>query len=236
MKRHTMTKLVSWKNKVNKMPLIVEGARQVGKTWLIQEFGKTQYDNTVYINFDINIKSREIFQKDIDPHTIINKLELLSASKIDPHNNLIIFDEIQECTRALGCLKYFCEQAPEYNIIAAGSILGVATHANSSFPVGKVETLSLYPLNFSEFLEAIGETRYQQALTNKDYNIFTVIEDDLISKLKLYYFIGGMPKAVLSYIQQRNMQEVRSIQENIIANYEKDFSKHINRLLFQKLQ
>lgn len=235
MKRHAMTKLVSWKNKVNKMPLIIEGARQVGKTWLIQEFGKTQYNNTVYINFDINIKAREIFQKDIDPHNIISKLELLSASKIDPHNNLIIFDEIQECARALGCLKYFCEQSPEYNIIAAGSMLGVATHVNSSFPVGKVETLSLYPLNFSEFLEAIGETRYKQALTNKDYNIFTVIEDDLISKLKLYYFIGGMPKAVLSYIQQQNMQEVRSIQENIIASYEKDFSKHINSASIPKV-
>jgi predicted AAA+ superfamily ATPase len=228
MKRHAMSKLLSWKNKANKMPLIVEGTRQVGKTWLIQEFGKMQYKNTIYINFDINIKAREIFQRNIAPRNIINELELLSASKIDPPSSLIIFDEIQECNRALVSLKYFSEQAQEYNIIAAGSLLGVALHGNNSFPVGKVETLRLYPLNFVEFLEAIGEMRYNQVLKNQDYNLFNVIEDELISKLKLYYFIGGMPKAVLSYTQQHSMEEVRAIQENIIANYEKDFSKHIN--------
>ncbi|MDR0917660.1 MAG: AAA family ATPase, partial [Oscillospiraceae bacterium] len=125
MKRQAMAKLISWKNKTDKMPLIIEGARQIGKTWLMQEFGKNYYENTVYINFDINIKVREIFQKNINPYSIINELELLTASKIDPNNTLIIFDEIQECTRALLSLKYFYELAPKYNVISAGSFLGV---------------------------------------------------------------------------------------------------------------
>jgi predicted AAA+ superfamily ATPase len=189
---------------------------------------KDTIPNTIYINFDINIKARELFQNNIIPKYIINELELMTNSKINPKDTLIIFDEIQECNRALNALKYFCEQVPNYNIISAGNLLGIAIHGSSSFPVGKVESLHLYPLTFSEFLDAIGELRYKIGLKKEDYRAFNIIEDDLIAKLKLYYFIGGMPKAVLSYVEKHDLNEVRTIQENIIGNYEKDFSKHIN--------
>ncbi|MDR3274936.1 MAG: ATP-binding protein [Endomicrobium sp.] len=227
MQRNAMNNLTLWKSKTDKMPLIIEGARQVGKTWLMQEFGRTQYQNTVYLNFEINIKARELFRNNIDPKYIISELELMTGSKINPEKTLIIFDEIQECNRALVSLKYFCEQAPNYDIISAGSLLGIAMHSSNSFPVGKVETLHLYPLTFSEFLDAIGESRYKIGLEKGDYSAFNIIENELITKLKLYYFIGGMPKAVLSYVQKHDLNEVRTIQENIIGNYEKDFSKHI---------
>ncbi|MDR0822282.1 MAG: ATP-binding protein [Endomicrobium sp.] len=228
MERNAMQGLVNWKNKIDKMPLLIEGARQVGKTWLMQEFGKIQYKNTVYVNFDVNIKARGIFENNIEPQNIINRLEFMFDCKINPCETLLIFDEIQECNRALVCLKYFCEQAPQYNIVSAGSLLGVAIRKGNSFPVGKVETLNLYPLTFAEFLQALGETRYQTGLQADDISVFNLIEDDLIARLKLYYFIGGMPKAILSYIQNQNLKAVREIQEDILGNYEKDFSKHIN--------
>ncbi|GHU61984.1 ATPase [Spirochaetia bacterium] len=235
MKRNAIEALIRWKNKQGRMPLIIEGARQTGKTWLMKEFGRTVYRQTLYINFDMNDRVKELFQRDINPKHIIGELELIAGYTIDPADTLIIFDEIQECNRALVSLKYFCEESPEYHIIAAGSMLGVAIHKDNSFPVGKVETLHLYPLSFAEFLDAVGETRYQMALEQGDFHRFYVLEDDLIRLLKRYYFVGGMPAAVLAYSEGQDLKEVRRIQTDIIGNYEKDFSKHINAPNIPKL-
>ncbi len=228
MKRKIMQDLMVWKNNPNRMPLVIEGARQVGKTWLMKEFGATQYKNTVYFNFDDNKKLHKLFDQDLDTNRLISELELVSGNKITPHETLIIFDEIQECNRALISLKYFCENAPEYHIVSAGSLLGVAIHGDNSFPVGKINTLQLYPMTFAEFLDAVGETRYQKIIENKAYNSAYAIADDLISHLKYYYFVGGMPKAVQTFVTQKNLEEVRKIQKNILADYERDFSKHID--------
>lgn len=223
-----MRDLLGWKDSPNRMPLIIEGARQVGKTWLMKEFGATYYKNTVYFNFDDNRKLHKLFDQDLDINRLISELELMSGKQIISHETLMIFDEIQECNRALVSLKYFCENAPEYHIISAGSLLGVAIHGENSFPVGKVNTIQLYPMTFAEFLDAVGETRYQKIIENKAYNSAYAIADDLVNQLKYYYFIGGMPKAVQTFVTQRNLEEVRKIQKNILADYERDFSKHID--------
>jgi predicted AAA+ superfamily ATPase len=207
MYRKALQELIYWKNKPNRMPLLIEGARQVGKTWLMKEFGLRFFKKTIYINFDLNPKIKELFQDDINPRRIIAGLEFMEGKKIESPDTLIIFNEIQECNQALVSLKYFCEDAPEYTIISAGSLLGVAIHKGNSFPVGKAETLKLYPLSFSEFLEATaapGDTRYKAGVEKGDFFAFHLIETDLIARLKQYYFIGGMPKAVLSYIEPRS--------------------------------
>ncbi|MDR2781470.1 MAG: ATP-binding protein [Holosporaceae bacterium] len=228
MKRKVLQELINWKNNPDKMPLIIEGARQVGKTWLIKEFGAKYYQNTVYFNFDDNRKLHKLFKQDLNPDRLISEFELLSGSKITPHDTLIIFDEIQECNRALVSLKYFCETAPQYHIVSAGSLLGVAIYRENSFPVGKVNTIQLYPMTFAEFLEATGETRYQSILEKQAYNSAYVLEDELIGHLKYYYFVGGMPKAVHAFASKHNLEEIRSIQKDILSNYERDFSKHID--------
>lgn len=228
MKRKVMNDLVAWKNNLNKMPLIIEGARQVGKTWLMKEFGATYYTNTVYFNFDNDRKLHRIFEQDLDTTRLISELELVSGCKIVPHDTLIIFDEIQECNRALVSLKYFCENASEYNIVSAGSLLGVAIHGNNSFPVGKVNTIQLYPMTFAEFLDAVDETRYRTIVENHSYNSAYAVADDLINHLKHYYFVGGMPKAVNTFVERKDLTEVRDIQKAILADYERDFSKHID--------
>jgi predicted AAA+ superfamily ATPase len=228
MKRKVMQDLIGWKNNSDKMPLIIEGARQVGKTWLMKEFGAKHYKNTVYFNFDDNRKLHKLFEADLNPDRLISELELYGGSKIVPHDTLIIFDEIQECNRALVSLKYFCENAPHYHIISAGSLLGVAIHKGNSFPVGKVNTIQLYPMTFAEFLDAVGETRYQSLVEKKAYDSAYVLADDLINHLKYYYFVGGMPKVVDSFAGKHDLDDVRNIQKNILANYERDFSKHID--------
>jgi predicted AAA+ superfamily ATPase len=228
MQRAIMAELIRWKNSPRRKPLIIEGARQVGKTWLMKEFGRVEYRDLIYVNFDADTKLGEIFARRVNPGHIIGELELWAGRKIDPAGTLIIFDEIQECNRALVSLKYFCEDAPEYHIIAAGSMLGVAIHTGNSFPVGKVEMLRLYPLSFAEFLEAVGEVRCAQALERGDWSAFLVLEDDMIKWLKRYFFTGGMPGAALAYIESGDLRAVRRVQEDIIGNFEKDFSKHIS--------
>jgi predicted AAA+ superfamily ATPase len=235
MRRQALQELINWRNNPAKMPLIIEGARQVGKTWLMQEFGKTYYQNTVYINFDENKTIQKLFDSDLNPRRIIEGLELAAAQKIKAGETLIIFDEIQECNRALMALKYFCENAPEYHIVSAGSLLGVAIHKNNSFPVGKVSILPLYPLSFAEFMDALGETRYQTILAEKAYASAHIIENELIKCLKYYYFIGGLPRAVLAYMQNRDLTEARNIQRDILANYERDFSKHLEASAIPKV-
>lgn len=226
MYRFAIEELFKWKNSNNRKPLIIEGARQVGKTWIMKEFGKHAFEKTVYINFDSNSRMAELFSSDLEIDRIVMGLELYSDIKIDPQNTLIIFDEVQEVPRALASLKYFYENAPEYHIVCAGSLLGIALHQGTSFPVGKVDFLSLYPLSFKEFLLAMGKQKYVDLMDKADYEIMTSFKQDLIDLLKYYYFVGGMPEAVMSFATEKDFNKVRRIQNRILEAYEQDFSKH----------
>ena len=229
MYRKALKSLIEWKNNKKRKPLILEGARQVGKTWLMQEFGKTQYKNTVYVTFD-NAKNRkvhDIFAQDYNTERIIENLSVYSKIKIDPANTLIILDEIQECPNALTALKYFYENAPQYQIVCAGSLLGIALHQGTSFPVGKVDLLNLYPLSFTEFLEAIGEKQFADLITDLNFDSIKNFKDEYIRYLKNYFYIGGMPEVVQSFIDNRDFSQVRDIQKKILETYENDFSKHL---------
>jgi len=224
-KRIIYKDLLAWKNSHGRKPLLLQGARQVGKTWLMQEFGKNEYKNAVYVNFEEAKTVSAYFDGDISPPNIIKSLETYYDTNISPTDTLIIFDEIQESERALNSLKYFYEKAPQYHIIAAGSFLGVATHG--SFPVGKVDRLILYPMSFFEFLQGIGENRYFQHIENKDFGLIRTMANDYERLLKTYYLVGGMPKAVASYSERGDIREVRTIQKAILEDYHDDFSKHI---------
>ncbi|MCL2864818.1 MAG: ATP-binding protein [Lachnospiraceae bacterium] len=226
MYREAMRMLEKWKSKRTKKPLLIRGARQVGKTWLMKAFGETAYEKTVYINFDHNQRMKALFSIDFDVRRIIMGLELYVGYKIDPAKMLIIFDEIQEVPKALSALKYFNENAPEYQIVCAGSLLGVALHQGTSFPVGKVEFLNLYPLSFFEFAKACGQERFISLLEQGDFAMAATFRQVYIELLKQYYFVGGMPEAVLSFATNQDFNEVREIQERILAAYEQDFSKH----------
>jgi len=224
--RTAIKALHEWKLKSLRKPLIIKGARQVGKTWLMKEFGRTAFRQTVYINFDNNQRMRELFSYDLDVKRLIMGIELYAGHKIDPANTLIIFDEVQEVPAALTSLKYFYENAPEYQIICAGSLLGVALHQGTSFPVGKVAFLDLYPLSFTEFMQAMGKEQFISLLDQGDFTMVTAFKQEYIDLLKHYYYVGGMPEAVLSFTMNRDFNEVREIQRRILAAYEQDFSKH----------
>ena len=226
MYRTTIEQLYSWKKNKNRKPLIIRGARQVGKTWLMKEFGEKAYEKTVYINFDNNRQMEELFATDLNIERIIIGLELYGGYKIDPMNTLLIFDEIQEVPRALTFLKYFNENAPEYQIMCAGSLLGVALHPGTSFPVGKVEFLELYPLSFNEFMRGMGKERFADLMESPDYSMINTFRKEYEQLLKYYYFVGGMPEAVLRFAENKDFKEVRKIQQGILAAYEQDFSKH----------
>lgn len=227
MYRYAINDLIAWKNSSNHMPLIIKGARQVGKTWLMQEFGKTQYEKVAYISFDSNPRLDTLFRKDFNIKRLIDGLNIEVGFNIIPKNTLIIFDEIQENPLALTSLKYFCENAPEYDIVAAGSLLGVAHHKGTGFPVGKVEYLNLYPLSFKEFLLAMNENRILGIIDKNDFEMQKVFKERIIDLLRRYCYVGGMPKAVLSFSQEQDYNLVRKIQRNILSDYESDFSKHI---------
>ncbi len=226
MYRSAMEQLNKWKQKTNKKPLIIRGARQVGKTWLMKEFGKTAYEKAVYINFDNNPQMKELFSLDMRIDRIIMGLELYVGHKISPHNTLLIFDEVQEVPKALSSLKYFNETAPEYQIVCAGSLLGIALHQGTSFPVGKVEFMDLYPLSFTEFMRAMGKEQFVDLLDKGDFEMATMFRQDYVDLLKYYYYVGGMPEVVQSFVDNRDFNEAREIQERILAAYEQDFSKH----------
>lgn len=226
MYRSAIEELHKWKAKQLRKPLIIRGARQVGKTWLMKEFGKLAFEKTAYINFDNNQQMKDLFSTDLKVERLITGLELYARQKIDPAGTLIIFDEIQEVPQALTSLKYFNEDAPEYQIICAGSLLGVALHHGTSFPVGKVEFLDLYPLSFSEFLLAKGRKQLVDLLQKNDFEMISTFKQDYIDLLKQYYFVGGMPEAVMSFINNNDFNEAREIQLRILAAYEQDFSKH----------
>ena len=226
MYRAAIEKLYRWKASKRRKPLIIEGARQVGKTWLMKEFGSQAYADTIYINFDSNSRMAELFASDLNTDRLIMGIELYAGKKIDADNTLLLFDEVQEVPRALTSLKYFYEDAPQYHIICAGSLLGIALHGGTSFPVGKVDFLSLYPLSFKEFLMATAGERFVQLLDSQDYPMITPFKQTYIDALKQYYFVGGMPEAVQSFVVEKDFNEVRSIQKRILAAYEQDFSKH----------
>lgn len=227
MYRYAINDLIAWKNSPNHMPLIIKGARQVGKTWLMQEFGKTQYEKIAYISFDSNPRLDTLFQKDLNVKRLLDGLNIEVGFNITPKDTLIIFDEIQENPLALTSLKYFSENAPEYDIVAAGSLLGVAHHKGTGFPVGKVEYLNLYPLSFKEFLLAMNENQILGIIDKNDFEMQKVFKERIIDLLRRYCYVGGMPKAVLSFSEEQDYNLVRKIQKNILDDYEGDFSKHI---------
>lgn len=218
MYRCAIESLYKWKESKYRKPLIIEGARQVGKTWLMKEFGRSAYKDTVYINFDSNTKMAELFATDLDTERLIFGLELYTGRKIDAANTLIIFDEVQEVPRALSSLKYFCENAPQYHIVCAGSLLGIALHQGTSFPVGKVDFLKLYPLSFQEFLMAVGKKQFADLLKKRDFPMITGFKQTYIEALKQYYFVGGMPEVVLHFSENKDFNEVREIQKRILAD------------------
>ena len=236
MYRIAIEKLYKWKNSKHRKPLIIEGARQVGKTWLMKKFGEQAYADTVYINFDSNSRMADLFSADLDTDRLIMGLELYAGRKINPDNTLLIFDEVQEVPRALASLKYFYENAPQYHIVCAGSLLGIALHQGTSFPVGKVDFLKLYPLSFSEFLMATGNERFAELLKKQDYEMITSFKQTYIDALKHYYFVGGMPEAVQSFAESKDFNEVRAIQKRILAAYEQDFSKHAPNEIVPKIR
>ena len=227
MQRYALKHLISWKNKKNHKPLVIQGARQVGKTWLIQEFGKKYYEQVAYINFDVDLKSREIFDVDYDTERLIMDIGLATKTKINAENTLIIFDEIQECPRALTSLKYFRENAPQYDIIVAGSLLGVACHEGTGFPVGKVSFMNLFPLSFEEFLLAMGEERFVELLNKKDFKTIKLFNNKYEKLLKQYCYVGGMPEIVQDFVENKDFESVRNLQKEILSAYEEDFTKHI---------
>lgn len=226
MQRNKINDLVAWKESKNRKPLILSGARQVGKTWLLKEFGEKYYESTAYVSFYGNQVAKDIFEMDFDPERIVNALEAYCNQKITPGNTLIILDEIQECPKALASLKNFYENAPGYHIAVAGSLLGVSLHKDASYPVGKVNSMTLYPLSFSEFVRALGKELLADALESADPTKLAPFHSLLVDYLKNYLIVGGMPEAVKSYLSEGNVLQVRAIQQQIINDYIRDFSKH----------
>lgn len=225
MERYAIQELYVWKDKKNRKPLILQGARQVGKTWLMQKFAKEAFSKSIYINFENNDRLANLFEKDFDIRRILFEIQL--ATGIQPDSDtLLLFDEIQEVHRGITSLKYFCENAPEIPIIAAGSLLGIATHQNDSFPVGKVNFMTLYPLSFWEFLDAMGKSQFVDIIRSKDWKMLDVFEDILQNLLRQYFIVGGMPEVVKSFAEDGDMQAVRELQRNILDAYDRDFSKH----------
>jgi predicted AAA+ superfamily ATPase len=226
MQREKLNDLFDWKSDNLRKPLILRGARQVGKTWLLKEFGKKAYKQVVYINFEDSPNLKSLFLNDFNIKRIITTLEISSQTTISPEDTLIIFDEIQEAERGITVLKYFCENAPEYHVIAAGSLLGISFHRHESFPVGKVDFIDLHPLSFNEFLIAIGEEKLAAVIKQKEWTTLTIFKNRLVELLRYYFFIGGLPEVVQTYIDSNDFEKVRFVQKRLLLSYEGDFSKH----------
>ncbi|GHV03565.1 ATPase [Bacteroidia bacterium] len=226
MHRASINKLKEWKLDKNKKPLVFLGARQVGKTWLIQEFGKSEYRQVLYINFERADELRNTFLPDLNPKRLITDFELYANLKITPEDTLIVLDEIQTAPRGITALKYFCEEAPEYQIIAAGSLLGINIHPKESFPVGKVDFIQLHPMSFYEFLLAMGESGLARILNEKLWDSLPSFSQKFKEFLKYYLYVGGMPEAVAAFAENRDWKKVRTIQNKILTTYRNDFSKH----------
>ncbi len=237
LKRALINELIEWKEKANRKPLILKGVRQCGKTYLLKQFGEEHYDSVVYFNFEENSTLEKVFESDYDTARIIFELGLAAGKTIYPEKTLIILDEIQECGRAITAMKYFCENAPEYHIVCAGSLLGIAIRKQLSFPVGKVDFLTLYPMSFSEFLRAVDGDMladYVEGFKKGD-KIPEVVGGKLTTLLKQYYITGGMPEVVKAWCDTHSIDEIEKVQQNIISSYELDFAKHAPAKDFPKL-
>jgi len=235
MRRFALQTLKKWKERPERKPLVIHGARQVGKTWLMKEFGRTEYENTAYIWFEKNERMRNLFAGDLDTRRLLVGLEAETRQKIVPGKTLILFDEIQDCPNALTALKYFNETMPEHDIVAAGSLLGVFLHEGVSFPVGKVEFMDLRPMSFREFLDAMGEENLSELVDSLDFDLIKAFKDKFLSYLRLYFYVGGMPEVVQRFAVRRDLTEVRATQKQILRSYENDFSKHIPKDQVQKV-
>lgn len=226
MKRKIYAQLVAWKKQEHHKPLILNGVRQCGKTYVLKEFGRQEFDSLAYISCDRNESLSAIYAGGFDTARIIQGLSALTGVDIIPGKTLIFLDEVQAFPQALEALKYFCEDAPEYHIVVAGSLLGVALHSGISFPVGKVQTLRLFPMDFEEFLMAMGETQLLKLMHSRDYGLMNALHEKLKDYLRQYYYVGGMPEVVKSFVENRLLGQVRTIQNEILSNYASDFSKH----------
>jgi uncharacterized protein len=219
--------LINWKNSKRRKPLLLQGARQVGKTWIVEDFGKSHYKNFIKLNFEFETNVHNIFESSLDPNEIIQRLSLFKEQKITANDTLIFFDEIQTCPKAITSLKYFQEKAPQFHIIAAGSLLGVSVVNNqNSFPVGKVNFLHLYPMSFYEFLIAIGKPMLADFIKEKPTKIDKAIHEQIMELLKIFIYVGGMPEVVDSYVTNADIEEVKEIQNEILQSYERDFTKY----------
>lgn len=226
MEREIYKKLIEWKNNQGRKPLILNGARQVGKTYILQQFGQNEYKKCAFFSLDRSPKVAEVFEKGGSTADMLMALSAISQIDITPNDTLVVLDEIQDCPKALEALKFFCEDAPHVHIIVAGSLLGLSLHGSVSYPVGKVEELRLYPMNFIEFLDAMDKKQLVSILESGNWNVINMLESELTSLLRQYYYVGGMPAAVLAFVQQKGVNEVRSIQQQIVQDYRRDFSKH----------
>ncbi len=226
MERLALKHLKEWKNTEGRKPLILHGARQVGKTWLLKAFGSTEYPQTAYINFETSTALRKVFEEDFNIERILNAVFIETGTRVNHGDTLLVLDEVQEAPGAVTSLKYFCENAPHIHVVAAGSLLGISMHNDTSFPVGKVEVLKLNPLSFQEFLLATGNSSLGDLLTQNDWPLLTAFRDKLINLLRTYYYTGGMPEAILSYIRDNDLNKVRKIQKDLLFTFENDFSKH----------
>lgn len=226
MYRHKINDLKKWKLSTNRKPLVILGARQTGKTFLLQEFGKKEYKQTVYINFERTTALKDVFLPDLDAKRILTAFEIYSGIKINAEDTLIILDEIQTAPKGITSLKYFYEDTPEYHIVAAGSLLGLNLHPEESFPVGKVTFMELRPMSFYEFLLAIGEDGLARVLEEKMWDMLPTFSEKLKEYLRYYFYVGGMPEVVLHFSQHRDWKKVRNLQNDILKTYQNDFSKH----------
>lgn len=226
MKRLIINQLISWKENSQRKPLILNGARQVGKTYILKAFGKLHYRNVAYVNLDSQKELAKVFEQDFNVTRIIRSLSAFLNIHIEPQHTLIVLDEVQECPAALHALKYFCEDAPEYHVVVAGSLLGISLHGNSSFPVGKVDMLRMFPLTFEEFLMALGEEQLIKLMKDGETEVIDTLSGRFVDCLRQYYYTGGMPAVVKEYITSGNLQSVRQLQKQILFDYRRDFSKH----------
>jgi predicted AAA+ superfamily ATPase len=234
MERTAYQDLINWKNKKNRKPLILNGARQVGKTWLLKKFGENEYESFADINCDDTPEMKIIFS-DFDTQRLIRNFSSITGVEIIREKTLIVLDETQEVPNALTALKYFCENAPEYHIIVAGSLLGIGLHEGTGFPVGKVDELSLYPLTFEEFCNALGKNILMNQVKEHKWNELSVLSHTFIELLRQYYYVGGMPAVVKDYCEKQNLKSVRDIQNQILADYKRDFSKHVPKEILPKV-
>lgn len=226
MKRTIFEQLIAWKHSAERKPLLLNGARQVGKTYILKEFGQKEYAQCAFFYLDRDEKARSIFEKSISPQSMLLALSALSGVDITPGDTLLVLDEIQDCPSALTSLKFFYEELPEYHVAVAGSLLGVSLHESVSFPVGKVDMLRLYPMSFEEFLQALGKDSLVSLLHQNQEEAISALSEELTSCLRQYYFVGGMPEAVARYIGQQGLNAVRKVQQQILFDYQRDFSKH----------